>query len=243
MGHCARTRTCLHRILRPDFGHLDRHLDERVFQIFSNEINPAAFFTSRNVKGFRQAGVVTADLVMAEQVMAAAGSEENLLESAVREHAQLVYRIAYSVLRNSSEAEDAVQDTFLRVLRYGNKAARVQDQKAWLARIAWRVAVERRSKLVHSSARDEAATADLASTTDSPDRVLMDKERRETLDRFIAALPEQLRDPLILATIEELSPREVGSVIGISEAAVRSRAFRARQILRERMATWMGERQ
>jgi len=129
------------------------------------------------------------------------------------------------------------------VLRYGNKAARVQDQKAWLARIAWRVAVERRSKLVHSSARDETATDELASTAHSADRVLMDKERREALDSLIAALPEQLRDPLILAAIEELSPREVASAIGISEAAVRARAFRARQILRKRMATWMGERQ
>lgn len=179
---------------------------------------------------------------MAEEAIATAQSREELLELAVREHARMVYRIAFSVLRNPAEAEDAVQDTFLRVLRYGNKTAAIQDQKAWLARIAWRVAVERRAKLAHSAARSDPATDDLPSKADSADRVLLERERGEVLNRLIAALPEQLRDPLVLGTLEELSPREVASVLDISEAAVRSRAFRARQVLRERMLTWMGER-
>jgi DNA-directed RNA polymerase specialized sigma24 family protein len=72
-----------------------------------------------------------------------AQQEEDLLETAVREHARLVYRIAYSVLRNPADAEDATQETFLRALRCGERIAGVQDQKAWLARIAWRVAVDR----------------------------------------------------------------------------------------------------
>jgi RNA polymerase sigma-70 factor (ECF subfamily) len=53
---------------------------------------------------------------------------------------------------------------------------------------------------------------------------------------MIAALPEKLRQPLILSTIEEMSPREVAATLGINEAAVRSRVFRARQILREKLA-------
>ena len=53
---------------------------------------------------------------------------------------------------------------------------------------------------------------------------------------MIAALPEKLRQPLILSTIEEMSPREVAATLGIDEAAVRSRVFRARQILREKLA-------
>jgi RNA polymerase sigma-70 factor (ECF subfamily) len=56
------------------------------------------------------------------------------------------------------------------------------------------------------------------------------------LERMIAALPEKLRQPLILSTIEEMSPREVGATLGINEAAVRSRIFRVRQILREKLA-------
>ena len=56
------------------------------------------------------------------------------------------------------------------------------------------------------------------------------------LERLIAALPEKLREPLILSTIEEMSPREVAATLGTNEAAVRSRVFRARQILQEKLA-------
>lgn len=88
-----------------------------------------------------------AEAVIANGAMALAETGEDALESAVREHARLVYRIAYSVLRNHQDAEDATQETFVRVLRYGRKLEGVRDQKTWLARIAWRVAIERRKKL------------------------------------------------------------------------------------------------
>lgn len=183
---------------------------------------------------------MTADFVMAEKAMAMAQPEVDLLEVAVREHARLVYRIAYSVLRNPTDAEDAVQEAFLRVLRYGKKMAGVRDQKAWLAQIAWRVAVERRRRAAQDGARSEELPDSLLASGQGADRVLLEKERSELLQQLIAALPDPLRDPLVLSALEELSPREVGTMLGISEAAVRSRTFRARQILRERMVTWMG---
>src|ERR1700690_453991 len=66
-----------------------------------------------------------------------------VLEALVREHSRLVYRIAHPVLRSHHDAEDATQETFMRVLRYNSKLAAVEDPKTWLARIAWRVAVDR----------------------------------------------------------------------------------------------------
>jgi RNA polymerase sigma factor (sigma-70 family) len=66
-----------------------------------------------------------------------------VLEALVREHSRLVYRIAYAVLRRHHDAEDATQETFMRVLRYSSKLGAVEDPKTWLARIAWRVAVDR----------------------------------------------------------------------------------------------------
>lgn len=185
---------------------------------------------------------MTADFVMAQEAMAMAQPEEGLLEVAVRDHARMMYRIAYSVLRNSTDAEDAVQEAFLRVLRYGKKTSRIQDHKAWLARIAWRVAVERRRHVERAAARTEVAGDELLSPERGADRVLLEKERSELLQQLIAALPDGLRDPLVLSTLEELAPREVGTMLGISEAAVRSRTFRARQILRERFEAWMGVR-
>src|ERR1700758_3305280 len=73
-------------------------------------------------------------------------SHDDLLEALVREHSRLVYRIAYAVLRGHHDAEDATQETFMRVLRYGSKLDAVEDPKTWLARIAWRVAVDRSRK-------------------------------------------------------------------------------------------------
>src|SRR5262249_36172210 len=65
------------------------------------------------------------------------------VEQLVHTHSRLVYRIAYAVLRRHHEAEDATQETFLRVLRYSSKLAAVEDPKTWLASIAWRIAVDR----------------------------------------------------------------------------------------------------
>lgn len=163
-----------------------------------------------------------------------ARQEDDLLETAVREHARLVFRIAYSVLRNHADAEDATQETFLRALRYGKKMAQIRDPKAWLATIAWRVAVERRKSMAKATAETEEAGETLVSPRPGADRVLLENERDATLEQLISALPNPLRDALVLSTLEEIAPREVAAMLGISEAAVRSRSFRAREILRER---------
>jgi RNA polymerase sigma-70 factor (ECF subfamily) len=172
-------------------------------------------------------------LKLAQQELAQ--QEEDLLETAVREHARLVYRIAYSVLRNPADAEDATQEIFLRVLRYGKKLAAVKDQKAWLATIAWRVAVRRRKSMAKAATGAEEAGETLVSPGYGADRILLERERNAVLERLISALPTQLRDALVLSTLEEIAPRDVASMLGISEAAVRSRSFRAREILRERL--------
>lgn len=166
------------------------------------------------------------------------------LETAVREHSRLVYRIAYSVLRSPADAEDATQEIFLRVLRYGKKMTGIHDQKAWLARIAWRVAVERRKNMAklgeNTNAGADEAVATLAAPGHGADRALLEQERSMTLQRLIATLPVSLRDALVLSTIEEIAPREVATMLGISEAAVRSRSFRAREILRDKLLASAG---
>lgn len=167
--------------------------------------------------------------------IASAQREEDLLATAVRQHARLVYRIAYSVLRNDAEAEDATQETFLRALRYGKKMAGVNDQKAWLARIAWRVAAERRKRVATAAAKTEEAGRTLVSSNHGADRILLENERNAALEQLVASLPSPLRDPLVLSTLEEIAPREVAAMLGISEAAVRSRSFRAREILRGKL--------
>jgi len=167
-------------------------------------------------------------------------SNHDALEALVREHSRLVYRIAYAVLRRHHDAEDATQETFMRVLRYSSKLAGVDNPKTWLARIAWRVAVDRSSQRGRAQEVpfDDPVQpiAEPISPSASADQTVHGTQVSAALEKMIGALPEKLRQPLILSTIEEMSPRDVAATLRINEAAVRSRVFRARQILREKLA-------
>jgi len=167
-------------------------------------------------------------------------SPDEVLEELVRLHSRLVYRIAYAALRSHHDAEDATQETFLRVLRYSRKLATVENPKTWLARIAWRVAVDRsqqRGRKREIAFEDPANPAEEVRSSHAPaDQTIYRSQISARLERLIAALPKKLREALILSAVEEMSPREVAATLGINEAAVRSRVFRARQILKEKLA-------
>ena len=188
-------------------------------------------------------------LVAGEAILGGAAtlarSQDELIEELVRQHSRLVYRIAYAVLRSHPDAEDATQETFLRLLRYSSKLASVEDHKTWLARIAWRVAVDRskqRGRKREVALEDPDKPLDEATSSESPaDEAVHGVQIGAMLQRLIAALPKKLREPLVLSAIEEMSPREVAAILRINEAAVRSRVFRARQILREKLAERIGE--
>ena len=181
--------------------------------------------------------------VLVNEALAPARTDEDALEVAVRQHARLVYRIAYSVLRNHHDAEDVTQETFLRVLRYRRKLSGIEDPRTWLARIAWRVAIERqknerrkREKTPDVSLEELAPVMELKAEGTSADESVLQKQVSGLLQGFIAALPAKLRDPLVLSTLEEMSIADVARVLDLSEAAVRSRIFRAREILKEKLA-------
>jgi RNA polymerase sigma-70 factor (ECF subfamily) len=174
-------------------------------------------------------------------------SPDAALEALVREHSRLVYRIAYAVLRRHHDAEDATQETFMRVLRFNSKLSEVDDPKTWLARIAWRVSVDRgkqRGRASEISLDDPNQPIGDPSSSEIPaDETVLATQVGESIEKLISALPPKLRDPLILSTIEEMSPAEVASTLRLSEAAVRSRVFRARQILKEKLAKQASRKQ
>jgi RNA polymerase sigma-70 factor (ECF subfamily) len=179
---------------------------------------------------------VAVGYVIANEAMDAARTGESDLELAVRQHARLVYRIAYSVLRSHQDAEDATQETFIRVMRAQRKLATVDDPRRWLARIAWRVAVERRRKPAEVSLEEVSEVSSQDRWKAGADEELLGTEMNRLLQSVIARLPPKLREPLVLSTLEEMSTLDIAATLGTSEAAVRSRVFRARQILRERLA-------
>ncbi len=162
------------------------------------------------------------------------------LESVVREHARFVFKIGYSVLRTVEDAEDTVQETFLRVHRSG-ELPKVRDVKAWLARIAWRVALDHLPRKTPETPLEllKQSGFEARAAGSGAEQQLIERERGVLLHRMIGTLPPELRYPLLLSTVEELNSKEIGGVLGIPEASVRTRLFRARQILKEKLAVLM----
>jgi RNA polymerase sigma-70 factor (ECF subfamily) len=163
------------------------------------------------------------------------------LEWVVRQHARFVYQIAYLLLRNHHDAEDATQETFVRVWRNRNRLPEVRDQKAWLARIAWRVALDRRKNVAEISLDDAAeAVFNLYALGESAEKIASDNQMAVLLGQMIASLPNKLRDPMLLSLNQELSNAEISKVLSIPESSVRTRLFRARQMLRQKLSSILG---
>lgn len=158
-------------------------------------------------------------------------------EAVVREHSRVVYRVAYSVLRNHHDAEDATQETFIRCLRWWKRLDSTRDRRAWLARTAWRLALDRRPRHREVSLDDAAQTVStLRATGAGVDEMAAHQQMEALLERLIATLPLELREPLMLSTVEDLTSPEIAEVLGIPDGSVRTRLMRARQILKEKLS-------
>ena len=152
------------------------------------------------------------------------------LELTVHRHARFVFKVAYGILHNSHDAEDVVQEVFLRVHRNGT--AGVSDLPAWLATIAFRLAIDRK----RNPESLDIAELDFAANAPDAERLAIDRQQIARVHRLIASLPEDLRFPLVLSALEELNSRQIGEVLRIPESSVRGRILRARQILKEKLA-------
>ena len=165
---------------------------------------------------------------------------------------RFAYRVAWAMLRNAHDAEDAAQETFLKVFQA--KAWRgIRDERAFVARVAWRVAMDRlRGLSVRSNAGlavpagspsaqngVEEVLAGLRDTAPDPEEAAIAANETAALHRLIDSLPEDLRQPLALSA--EMNSREIAVAMGIAEGTVRTRLMRARAMLREKI-TAMEER-
>lgn len=174
--------------------------------------------------------------------MAKAGSVTTI-EQLVTEHARLVYRICFAVSRNHHDAEDAAQEVFLRALQHQRRIPTLEDPKSWLARIAWRIAIDRQPKAPMISLSDDhlaASLRELRAAGTSAEEAAAQTQTQALLARMIASLPEELRAPLLLGSLEELNSREVAAALEIPETTVRVRQMRARQLLKEKLLALAG---
>ena len=146
----------------------------------------------------------------------------------------LLFRVAYSVLRSRAEAEDVVQDVFVRILKRSPDLLTVRDLRVWLIRIAWNLSIDRRRR-IRPEQIDEDFAKSLVATNAPADEALDDTQRMKAVLRELEKLPRTERQVLLLSTVEELETPEVAKVLGRSESAVRALLFRARTRLRERL--------
>jgi RNA polymerase sigma-70 factor (ECF subfamily) len=156
-------------------------------------------------------------------------ARQDLFAALVRRQSRFVFRVAYSVLRNSHDSEDVVQETFLKIYR-SSAWERLRDERAFLARAAWRLALDRLRK-----APLQTSDFDLASAPDNPEQTAIAVDSETTLHRLIDSLPNQLRLPLALSAVEDLKSSEIAAIMGIPEGTVRRRLMRARQILKQKL--------
>jgi RNA polymerase sigma-70 factor (ECF subfamily) len=155
-------------------------------------------------------------------------------EEMVARQARFMFQVAFGLLRNRQDAEDAVQEAFLKLYRTDGWL-RMESEKGFLARTVWRVALDH---LPHGEEHMQDVSemqlpADGGAGV-SPEQSAVNEDERLVLRRLIDGLPEELRQPLVLSSIEEMTSREVAEVMGIPEGTVRTRVMRARTELRRR---------
>jgi RNA polymerase sigma-70 factor, ECF subfamily len=156
------------------------------------------------------------------------------LADLVGTYSALLFRVTHSVLRSRTEAEDTVQDVFVRVMEHRGSLATVRDMRVWLVRIAWNLAIDRRRR-VRPQQFDEGFAEGLVARDLPVDEALNEAHRMRAVLRELERLPKAERHVLLLSAVEELGTAEMAEVLGRSESAVRALLFRARTRLRERL--------
>jgi RNA polymerase sigma-70 factor (ECF subfamily) len=160
-------------------------------------------------------------------------ADEETLAALVSEYAGTLYRVSFSVLRNAADAEDAVQEAFLRVLRHRDTLDEVRDRRVWLIRIVWNIVLDRKRRAKTRPETDDVAELARvlpAEGLSAEDRAAAAQHHAQVL-ACVETLPAKEREVLMLSAFEELTSVEIAQVLGITESSVRSRLFRARNLM------------
>jgi RNA polymerase sigma-70 factor (ECF subfamily) len=177
-----------------------------------------------------------------ELVERAATGDETAFEAIMRRHNRLLFRSARSVLKDDAEAEDALQEAYLRAWRALPTFRADAKLSTWLVRIVINEALGRLRRggaqvIPLDTAMESTDPQTQEALHDDPDRqperVAMRAQLRRLMEQRIDLLPEAFRTVFMLRAVEELSVEEVAAALDVPEATVRTRLFRARSLLRE----------
>jgi len=161
----------------------------------------------------------------------------------MRRYNRRLYRVARSVLRDDMEAEDALQDAYLQAYRALPGFRGQSSLATWLTRIVVNAALVHRrqsarlAELIELRSEPSAEPIMDDSSSPNPERAALRAQTRRLIEAKIDGLPDAFRTVFVLRALEELSVEETGETLGIPEATVRTRYFRARAMLREALAS------
>ncbi len=171
-------------------------------------------------------------------------ADEETLAALVSQYAGTLYRVAFSVLRNAADAEDAVQEAFLRVLRHRETLGEVRDQRVWLIRIVWNIVLDRKRRAKTRPETDDVSELARVLPSDglSAEQIASAAQHHAHVLAQVERLPAKEREVLMLSAFQELNSVEIAEVLGITESSVRSRLFRARNLMADLLRHTRSER-
>jgi RNA polymerase sigma-70 factor (ECF subfamily) len=173
-------------------------------------------------------GMESAERIM---VMAALAGDDEAFETVIRTYSRRVYVVAYAILQDPSEAEDIVQETFLKAHHQRGKLREAEKFPAWLLTVARNGARDRlRRRRPQADAETFDTLADPSAAT--PGSAMEKEEHQAHLRRALAALPEDHRTALTLRYLEGLDYRAIENTMGLSNGALRGILGRALGTLR-----------
>lgn len=179
-----------------------------------------------------------------ELVELAKAGDDEAFPKLVQRYSRRIFRVARNITNHDEDAEDVLQETFLKA--YGHLESFQGNSKfyTWLVRIAMNESLmklrKRRSDKVVSldeelDTGEDTVTREIAVWEGNPEDRYSQDEMRDILDKTIASLPESFRSVFVLRDVEELSTEETADLLGLSVPAVKSRLLRARLQLREKL--------
>ena len=182
-----------------------------------------------------------------ELVRLVAQHDHKAFEALMRRHNGRLFRVARAILKDDTEAEDALQDAYLDAYRHIGEFRGDSQVGTWLVRIVanhalMRLRKQKRDRVVipfaepHPMSSDDAVLDVPDKTAESPSQAALRAELRRILERRIDALPVAFRTVFVMREIEDMTVEETADALGIPPATVRTRLFRARALLRDALA-------
>jgi RNA polymerase sigma-70 factor (ECF subfamily) len=167
---------------------------------------------------------------------AAADEVPRELERLLAGNGPLAYRVALGVLRNPAEAEDVAQEALIRAYRKFDRLRDARCFRSWLVRVTFRLALDRSRSARRREQRETLwARPELRPPVQSVEEIAASRQFEERLARALDELPDRLRLVILLTAIEGYSMDEVAALLEVPAGTVKSRLFKARKRLAERL--------